>query len=75
MKKFFWYNLKKLRNDYEYFSVSYISLIFIQLYLYTKNKNSVFDLIFGIITSIFFIYLNFMKKNFKISEVFKNIFL
>lgn len=78
MKKFLWYDLKKLRNDSEYFSVSYISLILIQLPLYSsyfKNKNLVSDLIFGIIASIFFIYLTFMKKNFKISEVFKSIFL
>lgn len=77
MKKFLWYDLKKLREDSKYFSVSYISLILIQLPLYHsffKNKNLVTDLFFGIITSIFFIYLTFMKKNFKMSEVYKNIF-
>lgn len=77
MKRFLWYNITKLRNDSEYFIVSYISLITIQLPLYFsyfKNKNLLSSLIFAIIFSIFFIYITIMKKNFKILESIKKVF-
>lgn len=78
MKKFLWYNLEKLKNDLDYFIVSYISLILIQFNLYFsyfKNMNLVSSLIIGIVFSIFFIYISIMKKAFNYKKIIKNIFL
>ncbi|MBY0756937.1 hypothetical protein K5V21_16065 [Clostridium sardiniense] len=77
MKKFLWYNIEKLKTDIDYFSVSYISLIFIQLPLYSsffRNINLFSDLVLGIISSSFFLYMTFTKKDFTLIDVFKNLF-
>ncbi|MGL5477894.1 MAG: hypothetical protein ACRDCB_02430 [Clostridium sp.] len=77
MKKFLWFNITKLKTDSEYFVVSYIYVITAQVGFYSSfigNKNLFYDLILGIISSIFFIYITFMKKDFKILDAITKAF-
>lgn len=74
-KKFLWYNVNKLKEDVEYFNISILSLILIQcgFYLsYIKNTDLFSSLIFGIIFSLFFIYILIIKKTFSLKESIKN---
>lgn len=78
MKKFLWFNINKLKKDPEYFVVSYIFIITAQVAFYTsfiRNTDFFYDLIIGVICSIFFIYITFMKKEFKIIEAIKKAFI
>lgn len=70
MNRFLWFNIDKLRDDSEYFLVTYMLTFFMQLALWSKVKD-IGDIIFGCIFSIFFIYLTFMKKSFSLKDVWK----
>ncbi|WP_446898437.1 hypothetical protein ACSVC9_00480 [Clostridium sp. LBM24168] len=70
MKRFLWFNIEKLRNDAEYFLVTYILIIFIQLAFWFKIEN-LGDIIWGAVFSLFFLYLTFIKKNFTLKDVWK----
>ncbi|CAB1248299.1 hypothetical protein [Clostridium sp. HV4-5-A1G] len=70
MKRFFIFNTEKLKNDVEYFLVTYVLVIFIQLIFWVKIDD-LGDIVFGTIFSIFFLYLTFMKKKFTLREVWK----
>lgn len=73
MKRFLWFNIEKLRVDIEYFLVVYILLIFLQVaFYYPINKQmEISHWVFGGITSILFIYISFMKKEFCSKDVLK----
>ncbi len=70
LKRFFIFNTEKLKNDVEYFLVTYVLVIFIQLIFWVKIDD-LGDIVFGTIFSIFFLYLTFMKKKFTLREVWK----
>lgn len=70
LKRFFIFNTEKLKSDVEYFLVTYVLVIFIQLIFWVKIDD-LGDIVFGTIFSIFFLYLTFMKKKFTLREVWK----
>jgi hypothetical protein len=70
LKRFFIFNIGKLKDDIEYFLVTYVLIIFIQLALWLQIKDSG-NIIFGTIFSLFFLYLTFMNKSFTFKELWK----
>jgi len=70
LKRFFIFNTEKLKNDIEYFLVTYVLLIFIQLAFWCRVRN-LSDIVFGSIFSLFFLYLTFMKRSFTLKDVWK----
>ncbi|MGV2804762.1 hypothetical protein GNF85_13995 [Clostridium perfringens] len=73
MKRFLWFNFKKIKTDVDYFLVVFILLIITQLAFYFPLSKS-FDfsnLVFGGVFSIFFIYISFCKKEFSYKDVWK----
>lgn len=73
MKRFLWFNIEKLKEDPDYFLVIFLFLIIIQLAFYFPlDKSQDFgDIVFGISTSIFFIYTLFCKKKFTYKDIWK----
>ena len=72
MKYFLWFNLDKIKKDPDYFLINFLFLILVQLVFYLptgqlKNLN-IFS---GILTSIFFVYILFCKKEYSYKEVWK----
>lgn len=70
MKRFLWFNIKKMKNDPDYFLVSYILLIFVQLAFWIKIHN-LSDIVFASVFSVLFLYLTFIKKNFTLKDIWK----
>ena len=73
MTRFLWFNLYKLKSDVDYFLITFLFLVVVQLSFYFPlNGNLDFkDLVGGALTSIFFIYVLFCKKNFKVKDVWQ----
>ena len=71
MKRFLWFNLKKIKTDADYFLVVFILLIIIQLSVYFPLGKSFdfLDLIYGGVDTIFFLYISFCKKDFSYKDV------
>lgn len=70
MKRFFIFNIQKLKSDVEYFLVTYVLVIFMQLALWLQVKD-LGNIVFGTIFSVFFLYLTFMKRAFTLKDVWK----
>ncbi|MDD3223631.1 MAG: hypothetical protein PHX70_02810 [Clostridium sp.] len=70
MKRFLWFNIEKLKNDPDYFLMSYILIIFVQLGFWTKIHD-LSSIVFGSIFSILFLYLTFIKKDFTLKDIWK----
>lgn len=73
MKYFLWFNLDKVKNDKDYFLLSYLSVIMAQLASWFPKKGYLDfeDYIYGVVWGIFFIYLSFSRKNFKFKDAFR----
>ena len=73
MKRFLWFNLYKLKSDVDYFLITFLFLILVQLSFYFPLNGTINfkDLVGGVSTSVFFIYVLFCKKTFKVKDVWK----
>ncbi|GAA0742479.1 hypothetical protein [Clostridium oceanicum] len=75
MNYFLWFNLKKIKTDIDYFLLTLLFLILIQLAFYLPwNPKKLYNLFFGMIFSIFFIYCLTVNKDFKLKDVLKLFF-
>jgi len=73
LKRVLWFNIEKMKKDPDYFLVSYILLISIQLAFWTRIHN-LSDIVFGSLFSVLFLYLTFIKKNFTLKDIWKLFF-
>lgn len=70
MKRFLWFNLEKAKKDPDYFLMTFLFLIVVQMIFYfPTGKLKGTDIISGALTSIFFLYILFSKKEFSWKNV------
>lgn len=70
LKRFLWFNLDKIKKDPDYFLINFLFLILVQLAFYfpTGRLKSV-NILSGVLTSIFFLYILLCKKEYTYKEV------
>ena len=70
MKRFLWFNLEKLKKDPDYFLMTFLFLSVIQMVFYfPTGKSQQVNIVSGIVTSVFFLYTLFCKKEFSYKNV------
>lgn len=70
MKRFLWFNLEKLKKDPDYFLMTSLFLIVVQMIFYfPTGKSQQVSILSGITTSIFFLYTVICKKDFTYKDV------
>ena len=70
MKRFLWFNLEKLKKDPDYFLMTSLFLIVVQMIFYfPTGKSQQVSILSGITTSIFFLYTIICKKEFTFKDV------
>ena len=70
MKRLLWFNLEKLKKDPDYFLMTSLFLIVVQMIFYfPTGKSQQVSILSGITTSIFFLYTVICKKDFTYKDV------